>query len=73
MLTRKQRDVMQVRAFHLVYKVLGDDDYYFHNPLLRFVTAIGRTCDDVVDKILDVNPDAFGEWMKMPKTRRPTM
>lgn len=62
---RTKRDILQVRAFHLVYRLLGEDEYYYHRPYLRFITAICRTADDIMDNILKEHPDIIRQWFKL--------
>ena len=40
-----KRDILQVRAFHVAYRLLSD-----LTANERFITAICQTCDDKYDK-----------------------
>ena len=63
------REIMQLRAFHLVYDLLGEDTYYLHRPTLRFITAIARTADDRMDEALKDDPDIIAKWQAVAKMR----
>jgi len=56
---------MQLRAFYLIYKMLGENEEYTHAPLARFVAAIVRTSDDRMEAVRQKDPTAVDRWFAL--------
>lgn len=65
MLTKNQRDRLQVRAFFAMYKMLYDLP-----PDMRLAEAIARTSDEIFDKMLAQSPDRIEQWISNYSSQR---
>ena len=56
-----KRDLLQVAAFHLRYKLLSRQEEYADRPDLLFIQAICETSDD---KFAEADPKLIEQWIK---------
>ena len=63
-----KRDLLQVAAFHLRYRLLSQQEEYAGKPDLLFIQTICETSDD---RFAEANPELIEEWIKTYSARRP--